>query len=87
MIKNTPENGDLNSEVVATQALVDKLIDENAELVEKVSAYYSLIARILDIMIYFSGLVIIILNILGEKFICGAGTKRSTNGDIFIFRF
>ncbi|KAK6779999.1 hypothetical protein RDI58_022183 [Solanum bulbocastanum] len=33
---NTPENGDLNSEVVATQALVDKLIDENVELVEKV---------------------------------------------------
>lgn len=37
---NTPENGDLNSEVVATQALVDKLIDENAELVEKVKNLY-----------------------------------------------
>ncbi|KAG5585612.1 hypothetical protein H5410_046046 [Solanum commersonii] len=38
--ENTPENGDLNSEVVATQALVDKLIDENAELVEKVKNLY-----------------------------------------------
>ncbi|KAL3328134.1 hypothetical protein AABB24_035660 [Solanum stoloniferum] len=38
--QNTPENGDLNSEVVATQALVDKLIDENAELVEKVKNLY-----------------------------------------------
>ncbi|XP_055812778.1 COP1-interactive protein 1 isoform X4 [Solanum dulcamara] len=37
---NTPENGDLNSEVVATRALVDKLIDENAELVEKVKNLY-----------------------------------------------
>ncbi|XP_015088611.1 chaperone protein ClpB isoform X2 [Solanum pennellii] len=37
---NTPENGDLNSEVVATQALVDKLIDENVELVEKVKNLY-----------------------------------------------
>lgn len=37
---DTPQNGDLNSEVVATQALVDKLIDENAELVEKVKNLY-----------------------------------------------
>ncbi|XP_049373314.1 COP1-interactive protein 1 [Solanum verrucosum] len=42
---NTPENGDLNSEVVATQALVDKLIDENAELVEKVKNLYVKLER------------------------------------------
>ncbi|XP_019225454.1 PREDICTED: kinesin-like protein KIN-14O isoform X4 [Nicotiana attenuata] len=34
---NTLENGDLNSELVATRALVDKLVSENAELVEKVN--------------------------------------------------
>ncbi|MCD9639082.1 hypothetical protein HAX54_023384 [Datura stramonium] len=39
-MKNTPENGDLNSEVVASRALVDKLIGENAELVEKVKNLY-----------------------------------------------
>lgn len=37
---NTPENGDLNSEVVASRPLVDKLIGENAELVEKVKNLY-----------------------------------------------
>ncbi|XP_060202753.1 uncharacterized protein LOC132631175 isoform X1 [Lycium barbarum] len=37
---NTPENGDPNSEGVATQALVDKLVDKNAELVEKVNKLY-----------------------------------------------
>ncbi|XP_059305219.1 uncharacterized protein LOC132056849 isoform X4 [Lycium ferocissimum] len=37
---NTPENGDLNSEGVATQALVDKLVGENVELVEKVNKLY-----------------------------------------------
>lgn len=37
---NTPENWDLKCEVVATQALVDKLIEENAELVEKVKNLY-----------------------------------------------
>ncbi|XP_009772880.1 uncharacterized protein LOC107820574 isoform X2 [Nicotiana tabacum] len=34
---NTLENGDLNSELVVTRALVDKLVSENAELVEKVN--------------------------------------------------
>ncbi|XP_075088508.1 uncharacterized protein LOC107823420 [Nicotiana tabacum] len=34
---NTLENGDLNSELVATRALVDKLVSENAELVEKLN--------------------------------------------------
>lgn len=85
MIKNTPENGDLKCEVVATQALVDKLIEENAELVEKVSAYYSVIATILDYDILF-GIGNQYFLILGEEFICGARTTRSTNGGIFIFR-
>ncbi|KAJ8550754.1 hypothetical protein K7X08_000124 [Anisodus acutangulus] len=37
---NTHENGDLNSEGAATRALVDRLVGENAELVEKVNKLY-----------------------------------------------